>query len=69
MKNKLMKARRFFVLGVMAVFVFAGRVGVNAQELSLADEDMQYNDRNEGHLRGWRHVRLVGPAGQEVYPV
>ena len=43
MKNKLMKARRFFVLGVMAVFVFAGRVGVNAQELSLADEDMQYN--------------------------
>ncbi|SVB92884.1 uncharacterized protein METZ01_LOCUS245738, partial [marine metagenome] len=38
-----MMARRFVAAGVMTAFMFVGIASVNAQELTLTEEDMQYN--------------------------
>jgi len=43
MTKKLKMARRFIAAGVMIAFMFVGIASVNAQELTLTEEDMQYN--------------------------
>ena len=43
MTRKLTLARRFIMAGVCSAFVFVGIASLSAQELTLTDEDMQYN--------------------------
>ena len=43
MTRKLTLARRIIMAGVCSAFVFVGIASLSAQELTLTDEDMQYN--------------------------
>ena len=51
-------ARRIIATGVMSAFMFVGIAGMNAQELTLTEEDMQYNAGNatidaDGDMSEW----------------